>query len=172
MRLIITDYPVTPSLYDGNSPIICINLSTLKIANCIGCFGCWTRTPGKCVIRDDATRVYTAIAKYDTVLYISRVIYGSYDVPMKTMLERAIPVQQAFIRIHQDETHHIHRNPCLKKATILAYGDLSPEEQEIFRELVARNAKNMNFESYDIIFTTADRLNETAQQIIGKWEKS
>ncbi len=171
MRLIITDYPITGSFHDSES-VMYIHLPSLKIAHCVGCFGCWTRTPGKCVIHDDAPQVYTAIAKCDTVLYISRVVYGSYDVPMKTMLERAIPVQQAFIRIHQNETHHIHRNPRLKKATILAYGDLSPEGQEIFRELVGRNAKNMNFESYDIIFTTADRLNETAQQIIGKWERS
>lgn len=76
-----------------------INLSNLKIANCIGCFGCWTKTPGKCVIRDDAVKVYPKIAASDRVLYISKVKYGSYDTPMKTMLERAIPVQQAFIRL-------------------------------------------------------------------------
>ena len=101
MRLIITDYPITGSFHDSES-VTYIHLPSLKIAHCVGCFGCWTRTPGKCVIHDDAPQVYTAIAKCDTVLYISRVVYGSYDVPMKTMLERAIPVQQAFIRIHQN----------------------------------------------------------------------
>ena len=30
-----------------------IDLSSLKIRNCIGCFGCWTKTPGCCVIRDE-----------------------------------------------------------------------------------------------------------------------
>ena len=23
-----------------------------EILNCIGCFGCWIKTPGKCIIRD------------------------------------------------------------------------------------------------------------------------
>ena len=28
-----------------------VDLSSLKISNCVGCFGCWVKTPGKCVIR-------------------------------------------------------------------------------------------------------------------------
>ncbi|MEI3349205.1 MAG: hypothetical protein V8R55_12775 [Dysosmobacter sp.] len=78
-----------------------INLSELNISNCVGCFGCWTKTPGRCVIRDDAPRVYPLIAASDKVLYVSRIKYGGYDTIMKTMLERAIPVQQAFLRIVQ-----------------------------------------------------------------------
>ncbi|MGL5753141.1 MAG: hypothetical protein ACRCXT_21540 [Paraclostridium sp.] len=76
-----------------------IDLSSLKITNCIGCFGCWTKTPGKCVIRDDATKVYPVIAKSDEIIYVSKIKYGCYDTIMKTMLERAIPAQQAFIRL-------------------------------------------------------------------------
>ena len=86
-----------------------MDLSALRIANCVGCFGCWTKTPGRCVIRDDAARVYPLIARSEQVLYVSRVKYGSYAPVMKTMLERAIPVQQAFLRIHNGETHHVQR---------------------------------------------------------------
>ena len=68
-----------------------IDLSTCKIANCIGCFGCWTKTPGKCVIRDDAVKVYPLIAASDRIMYISKVKYGGYDTIMKTMLERGYP---------------------------------------------------------------------------------
>ena len=102
----MSDRPVSLNLW-VDSEIKYIDLSSLKIANCTGCFGCWTRTPGKCVMRDDATRVYPYIAASDTVLYVSRVKYGGYDVVMKRMLERAIPVQQAFIRVFKGETHHV-----------------------------------------------------------------
>lgn len=121
----MSDRPVSLNLRD-DSEIKYIDLSMLKIANCTGCFGCWTRTPGKCVMRDDATRVYPYIAASDTVLYVSRVKYGGYDVVMKRMLERAIPVQQAFIRIVKGETHHVQRAVVPKRATIVAYGDSSP----------------------------------------------
>lgn len=147
------------------------DLSSLKIANCMGCFGCWTKTPGKCVIRDDATKVYPCIAKSDKVLYVSRLKYGGYDTIMKTMLERAIPVQQAFIRIHNGETHHVQRAVVPKEATIIAYGNISDEEKDIFRQLVARNASNMSFSSHEIIFTTESMVEDQVKRILEKWEK-
>ena len=107
-------------------------ISALRIANCVGCFGCWTKTPGRCVIRDDAARVYPLIARSEQVLYVSRVKYGSYAPVMKTMLERAIPVQQAFLRIHNGETHHVQRAVVPQDAVILAYGADRAEERALF----------------------------------------
>lgn len=137
----------------------------------MGCFGCWTKTPGKCVIRDDATKVYPCIASSEKVLYVSKVKYGGYDTVMKTMLERAIPVQQAFIRIHNGETHHVQRAVVPKQATIVAYGDISDEEKDIFRQLVGRNASNMSFTDYEIIFTTEAMLDDMVKTTLQKWEK-
>lgn len=148
------------------------DLSQLKIAHCLGCFGCWTRTPGRCVIRDDAVQIYPRIARSDKLLYVSRIWCGSYDIPMKTMLERAIPVQQAFIRLWHGETHHLQRDVVPKKALILGYGDISAEEQEIFRQLVSRNAHNMSFAEYRIVFTAEKDLDETFQKEAIAWAKS
>ena len=169
MKLIMSDRPVSLNLR-VDSEIKYIDLSSLKIANCTGCFGCWTRTPGKCVMRDDATRVYPYIAASDTVLYVRRVKYGGYDVVMKRMLERAIPVQQAFIRIVKGETHHVQRAVVPKRATIVAYGDIEPEERAIFERLVARNASNMSFESYEIRFVPEAELNDCIQKIVDQWD--
>ena len=60
MKLLLSDTPLTVSLKTENE--MYIDLSALKISNCVGCFGCWTKTPGKCVIRDDAVKVYPIIA--------------------------------------------------------------------------------------------------------------
>lgn len=147
-----------------------IDLSRLKIANCVGCFGCWTKTPGKCVIRDDAVNVYPQIAASNRILYVSRLKYGGYDTVMKTMLERSIPVQQAFIRLLHGETHHVQRNVVPKVAVIIGYGDISPEEQDIFRALVERNAKNMNFERYRILFAAENEVEAAVSKEVTAWE--
>ncbi|MDR3767580.1 MAG: NAD(P)H-dependent oxidoreductase [Butyricicoccus sp.] len=171
MKLILSDRPLQLPEIDP-AEVKFIDLSQLKIANCVGCFGCWTKTPGKCVIRDDAVRVYPLIAASDHVLYISRIHYGSYDTTMKTMLERAIPVQQAFIRLVQGETHHVQRRVQSKKALILGYGDTSQESQDIFRQLIARNAKNMSFESYRVLFAAEEDVEQIVRKEVLAWAKS
>lgn len=89
----------------------------------------------------------------------------------KTMLERAIPVQQAFIRIYRGEPHHVQRAVRPKNATILAYGDLAEEEKDIFRQLVARNASNMNFSTHEVLFAKEDQVERMVEKIVEKWEK-
>ena len=160
------------SFHWGNSPPERSTLSALRIANCVGCFGCWTKTPGRCVIRDDAVRVYPLIARSEQVLYVSRVKYGSYAPVMKTMLERAIPIQQAFIRIHHGETHHIQRAVAEKDAVILAYGDTGDEEQALFRLLAARNAHNMLFRSWSVRFLREEELAGAIREEVRAWESS
>lgn len=166
MNLILTDRPLPENLRNG--PYRYADVSAEKIAPCMGCFACWTKTPGKCVIRDAAVNIYPAIAAAENVMYISRVVYGSYDIPMKTMLERAIPVQKAFIRIHGNETHHVQREVLPKKAVIIAYGTKDEAEREVFRRLVTRNALNMIFSSGDIIFCSEEDAASVAEQEIQK----
>ena len=169
MKLLMTDRPVSAALPQDAAAV---DLSALRIANCVGCFGCWTKTPGRCVIRDDAVRVYPLIARSEQVLYVSRVKYGSYAPVMKTMLERAIPIQQAFIRIHHGETHHIQRAVAEKDAVILAYGDTGDEERALFRLLAARNAHNMLFRSWSVRFLREEELAGAIREEVRAWESS
>lgn len=171
MKLILSDRPLGVSLPD-DPEIVAVDLSALKIAHCVGCFGCWTRTPGRCVIRDDATRIYPLIARSDRLLYVSRVRYGGYDTVMKRMLERAIPIQQAFIRLYKGETHHLQRAVAPKHATIVAYGAVDDRERDLFERLVARNALNMNFERFEVIHTSEAELENTLKNLLNRWAKS
>ena len=169
MRLLMSDTPL-PGIQFIQPENRFVDLSEKKISPCVGCFGCWVKTPGKCVIRDDATEIYPLIAKAEALVYVSRLKYGSYDTVMKTMLERAIPIQQAYIRLYKGETHHIQRNVKEKDAVILAYGDNSEAERQVFRRLVARNANNMLFRSYRIRYLPESELMEAARQEVSSWE--
>ena len=80
MKLILSDRSLALPSLDSTTQFI--DLSQKKIKNCVGCFGCWTKTPGKCVIRDDATTIYPLIASSNRVIYISKIKYGSYDTIM------------------------------------------------------------------------------------------
>ncbi|ONI47463.1 hypothetical protein AN644_05240 [Candidatus Epulonipiscium fishelsonii] len=166
MKMILSDKPIDIQFSDD---ITFFDLSSLRIKNCNGCYDCWVRTPGKCVIRDDAVKIYPEIAKSDKLMYISKVKYGSYDTVMKTMLERALPIQQAFIRLVDGECHHYQRDVAMKNAIIIAYGKISTEDKKLFEQLVNRNSYNMNFSKYKIIFTSEENLEKCITEVVPKW---
>ena len=167
MNLILSDRPLSLPLPDSWQ---LVDLSALKITPCVGCFGCWVKTPGRCVIRDDAVTVYPLIAQSGRILYVTRVRFGCYDVTMKRMLERAIPIQQAFLRLHEGETHHVQRNVLPKEAVFVAYGADTPEERALFERLVARNALNMSFTSHRIVFVSEEEVENTVAKEVSAWE--
>ena len=168
MELILSDRPLSlPAAPEREY----IDLSQKKVTPCVGCFGCWVKTPGRCVIRDDALQIYPLIARSRRVLYVSRVVFGSWAPPMKAMLERSLPIQQAFLRPHMGETHHVQRLVEEKDAVILAYGPESQEEKDLFRRLVERNRRNMSFKSYQVIFCREEEVQDAAEKEVLSWNK-
>jgi|GEM_PF-4494445 len=50
-----------------------------SIKSCTGCFGCWIKTPGTCVIKDGYENTGRLFSKADNVLIFSRCYYGGYS---------------------------------------------------------------------------------------------
>ena len=49
------------------------------ISPCVGCFGCWVKTPGECVIRDTYGDMGKLLSRCTELWIISRCVYGSYS---------------------------------------------------------------------------------------------
>ena len=89
---------------------------------------------------------------------------------MKTMLERSIPVQQAFIRLLDGETHHVQRKVAPKTAVIIGYGDISPKNKKSSAPRRTK-CKNMSFQSYRIVFVAENEVEAAASNEVTAWEK-
>ena len=61
-------------------------LRELNLHHCTGCFGCWIKTPGRCVARDDGPRVLAAEITSDFVLLASPLVLGFPSALLKKML--------------------------------------------------------------------------------------
>ena len=149
-----------------------IDISSKIINFCTSCFNCWIKTPGSCVIRDDQVLIYPKIAVAKEIVFISRVKYGCFDVPFKAMIERCLPLQQPFLRIFQQETHHEQRAVEVKEAIIIGYGVQDEEEKEIFTKLIERSAYNLSIGSYKVIFALEPEVEEILlKEVSERWIK-
>ena len=117
----------------------------LAIGACTGCFSCWTRTPGECVIADEQRSVCADMVRSDVVILITPVTFGGYSSELKKGMDRIIPVLLPFFRKYAGETHHPSR--CGNEWNILGIGTLPVQDEEkesLFKDIVLRNSLNMH----------------------------
>lgn len=63
---------------------------------CIGCFGCWIKTPGSCVLPDSYQEMGKLLSRTSELILISRCCYGGYSPYVKNVLDRSIGYLQPF----------------------------------------------------------------------------
>ena len=123
----------------------------LAIAPCAGCFGCWTRTPGECVIKDDARDVVGSYVRSDLVVYVTPVTFGGYSSQLKKLLDRILlSVLDPRFTVVDGEVHHRLRYRRYPKT--VGFGTLpspDPEAERLFARLVARNGINVH-QQFDV----------------------
>lgn len=126
-----------------------IPLRENTMAYCRGCFGCWTQSPGECVIKDDAPIIDAKIIQSDVVVYFTPLTFGAYSPLLKNQLDRSIClVHPYFTRVH-GEIHHKKRYS--KYPSILGIALLDQADNEIeslFHRNIQRNAINLHSPSF------------------------
>lgn len=121
-----------------------VNASTLDIGPCLGCFGCWTKSPGLCVISKDQGRAFVeALAPVDVFIMLNRIPFGSWAPAVKKVLDRSIPVLLPYFTIHEGEMHHRQRYPQKRRLLHIPYGDFTAEELATFTALAKAHCDNL-----------------------------
>jgi len=87
-------------------------LRDLDIAPCVGCFGCWIRTPGECVIPDAGRDVAKTVIRSDLTVFLTSVTFGGYSSELKKAVDRLIPLVSPYFRRVGGEVHHRPRYRC------------------------------------------------------------
>ena len=123
-----------------------------QYAPCRGCFACWLKNVGFCVMDDSLKHAGALIGQSDPLIIISRLCYGGYSPGVKAVLDRAIGVSLPFFTWRDGQTHHIGRYPQRKLLRILFYGDCTESERQTATELAERNRLNLGYEKAETLF--------------------
>lgn len=130
-------------LYKEGYEVESILLYEKKIAECTGCFGCWVKTPGICVIDDYGRTLAESIINSELVLWLTPVVYGGYSSELKKALDRIIPLLLPFFKKVKGEVHHRERYERYPRVVVLGVmSEKDDEMKEIFNSLIKRNSLN------------------------------
>lgn len=70
-----------------------IYLRQYKINDCLGCYGCWIQSPGRCVQTDDMTEsLFARYLKADLVILATPIYHATMNARMKRFVERTMPM--------------------------------------------------------------------------------
>lgn len=83
-----------------------VYLRDKNIKHCLGCFTCWTKTPGVCVHKDDMPALLEKMRAVDVMVYATPLYVFTMSGLMKDFVDRIIPLAQPYILKRGD--HFIH----------------------------------------------------------------
>ncbi len=116
----------------SNDDLTIINTSSLKISTCLGCFDCWVKTPGKCIIKDDMDEILRKTILADIVIYISDVLVGYISGKLKLIHDRTLPLIHPYMDIYKGEFHHLRRYPKYPKIGLVLIEKKAKIEDEVY----------------------------------------
>ncbi len=123
------------------------------IRPCIGCFRCWNKDPGRCVIRDGYENMGALIHHADEVVVISRYTFGGFSGFVKNVFDRCLGYVLPQFEVIDGETHHKKRYDEDKPFTFIFRGpELTEEEKAAARRYVRAVCANFRGHVSDVIF--------------------
>ena len=125
-----------------------------KYAPCQGCFGCWTKHPAECFMKDKLQQVCRIVGQADELVIVTANLYGGYSAPVKNILDRSIGTSTPFSTYRGRQMHHTLRYGRHDLWKVIVYGDVTEEEKATFRLLAERNAMNDGYARSQVIFVS------------------
>ncbi|MEJ2588093.1 MAG: NAD(P)H-dependent oxidoreductase [Deltaproteobacteria bacterium] len=85
-------------MQEAGAEVCTVNLSEKTIKPCLGCFNCWTKTPGRCIQMDDMTHeLLPKVSDVDLLVYATPLYFKTMNAAMSIFRERMLPLSLPFM---------------------------------------------------------------------------
>lgn len=123
------------------------------IKDCIGCWSCWWKSPGKCALKDEAFKLYKDYINSDEVVILFDTENGFIDGKGKTFIDRLIQHFMPYVKMRNGECCHLKRYD--KYPLINFYfnkSGLSNDEITVIKNYLARSAYHFYSTCKEILY--------------------
>lgn len=136
---------VNTTLTSAGNTVTQIDLRTIALRHCVGCWGCWAKTPGQCVSRDASLEIDRAVIQADFVLWASPLKMGFPTELHKMALDKHIPLIHPYTEVAYGEAHHQKRYPRYPRIGLLLEKEATTDESDlqIVQNIHCRTAINL-----------------------------
>ncbi len=100
--IILTNAFIEGIISNKDNEVEAIDIIKKDIKPCRGCFGCWTATPGKCVIKDDMKDLLDKVVKADILIWSFPLYYYGMPSHIKAFMDRLLPLNKPYISKKDD----------------------------------------------------------------------
>jgi len=158
---------LTAALTAEQHTVTVFTLRDLDIKFCTGCFGCWVKTPGECVVKDASHDVCRAVINSDFLLWAAPLRMGFPDATLKKMMDKSIPLIHPYFVVDHGEAHHRPRYDHYPRVGLLLEreADTDAEDLRIVSDILSRTALNMK-SRLEFALTTEEPADAVARAIV------
>jgi multimeric flavodoxin WrbA len=153
-------------LESGGDQVTLLYLRDLNLHYCIGCFGCWVKTPGQCIARDASLAIDQSVISSDFTLWAAPLKMGFPSALLKAAIDKHLPLIHPYMVVDHNEAHHRKRYTHYPRLGLLLEIEATTDERDlqIVTDIFCRTA--LNFKTrLEFSLTTQTPVAELARRM-------
>jgi len=111
--------PFLEGLREEDCQVELIYTCKLHLNPCLGDMACWTKTPGKCIHKDDVSTLLPKIKDADVIVFATPVYFDGMPGTLKNLIDRLIPLIEPYFVLRADHCRHPPRQPHKQSKVVL-----------------------------------------------------
>jgi putative NADPH-quinone reductase len=146
---------------EAGAQTVNIFLAEKEIKHCRGCFSCWIKTPGKCVIEDDMAEVLSLAAGANIIVLATPLYFDNISGMLKVFMDRLVVTGDPhFQKDTSGESRHLTPEGAVPPKIVMMSNCGFPERShfQVVSLWIKRAALNMHTEVLGEIYVTQGGL--------------
>jgi multimeric flavodoxin WrbA len=129
--------PFLEGLRDAGAEVELLYTRDLDINSCLGCFGCWIKTPGRCVQQDDMAELLPKLREADLWVLATPLYFDGPSAPLKNVMDRMTAFLRLAAEVRSSRSRHLVED-AVKGGKVVLVSNCGLWEMRNFEPLVAQ----------------------------------